>query len=99
MKRFLMFLAAALLLAVGAAGMARADAKADQAAATAGSSMIKDIRYDAAAETLTVTMVKDNAVYEYRRVPEKIYKDFVAAKSKGTYFLLHIKGQYEFVKK
>lgn len=60
------------------------------------SSMIRSIAYDAATQTLTVVLAKDGRTYRYVRVPENVYRDFQAAKSKGTYYLLHIKGRYEF---
>lgn len=58
--------------------------------------MIRSIAYDAATQTLTVVMAKDGRAYRHLRVPEKVYRDFMAAKSKGTFYLLHIKGRYEF---
>lgn len=65
-------------------------------AADDASSMIRSIAYDAGSQTLTVVMSKDGRSYKYLRVPEKVYRDFQAAKSKGTYYLLHVKGRYEF---
>ena len=59
-------------------------------------SMIRSVAYDAATQTLTVVMAKDGRTYRHLRVPEKVYRDFMAAKSKGTFYLLHIKGRYEF---
>jgi hypothetical protein len=73
-----------------------ATAGALAARAADDSSMIRSIAYDAASQTLTVVMAKDGKTYRYSRVPEKVYRDFQAAKSKGTYYLLHIKGRYEF---
>jgi len=58
--------------------------------------MIRSIAYDARTQTLTVVMAKDGRTYRYLRVPDKVYRDFAAAKSKGTFYLLYIKGRYEF---
>lgn len=62
------------------------------------SSLLKSVAYDAATSTLTVVMVEDNAAYEYKNVPESVYKELMAAESKGTYFVKNIKGKYEFTK-
>jgi hypothetical protein len=32
--------------------------------------------------------------YDYPRVPERVYKAFLAARSKGTFFNDHIRDQY-----
>ncbi len=59
-------------------------------------SMIRSFEYDPKTQTLTIVMAKDGRTYRYLRVPEKVYRDFLAAKSKGTFYLLYIKGRYEF---
>jgi hypothetical protein len=78
-------------LCAGAATAAMPGLAADES-----SSMIRSIAYDAATQTLTVVMAKDGRTYRHLRVPEKVYRDFQASKSKGTFYLLHIKGRYEF---
>jgi len=60
------------------------------------SSMIRSFAYDAKNQILTIVLAKDGRSYRYLRVPEKVYRDFLAAKSKGTFYLLYIKGRYEF---
>lgn len=72
---------------------------APRGAADEANSMIRSIAYDAATQTLTVVMAKDGRTYRYSRVPEKVYRDFQMAKSKGTFYLLYIKGRYEFTAK
>lgn len=59
-------------------------------------SMIRSFDYDPKTQTLTLVMAKDGRAYRYLRVPEKVYRDFLAAKSKGAFYLLYIKGRYEF---
>lgn len=59
-------------------------------------SLIRSFEYDAQTQTLTIVLAKDGRKYRYLRVPEKVYRDFLAAKSKGTFYLLYIKGRYEF---
>lgn len=88
-----MLVAAALGAGSFAGGIARA---AEPAAAAASSgTMFKSIAYDRATQTLTVVMAKDGRAYRHLRVPEKLYKDFENAKSKGAFYLLYIRGKYE----
>ena len=54
------------------------------------SSVIAHISYKSETETLTVIFLSGD-VYEYERVPEKIYKEFKASISKGTYLNRKIK--------
>ena len=91
---------AVILTAVPAVRAARAgeDSKSE-AAAKAETSMVREIRYDEKTQTLTVVMAKDGAEYEYYRVPAAVYREFMQSRSKGTFYLLRIKGQYEFKKK
>ncbi|MCX7818626.1 MAG: KTSC domain-containing protein [Kiritimatiellae bacterium] len=74
---------------------ATAGAHASEPVPEAGS-LIRSFSYDAKTQTLTIVMAKDGRAYRYLRVPEKVYRDFQAAKSKGAFFLLYIKGRYEF---
>lgn len=46
---------------------------------------------------LRITYVS-GMVYDYKKVPEKIYKAMKASGSKGTYLNNYIKGHYEFEK-
>ena len=61
------------------------------------SSVIKYFSYDAATETLKIIFVTD-MIYQYKKVPEKIYKMLKASGSKGRYFNRHIKDKFKFKK-
>lgn len=37
-------------------------------------------------------------VYDYKKVPEKVYKKMKAATSKGTFLNHYIKGKYDYKK-
>jgi hypothetical protein len=49
------------------------------------SSAITSLGYDRDSKILEVVLI-NGAIYQYLNVPEEIYGDFLAAKSKGTYF-------------
>jgi len=59
------------------------------------SSNIASIGYEAG--TLEVEF-KSGSDYQYFDVPEHVYRSFLVAPSKGTYFAEHIKGQYQEVR-
>ena len=61
------------------------------------SSVIAAMNYDPASATLRIIYVS-GMIYDYKNVPEKIYKAMKAASSKGAYLNRHIKGNYEFEK-
>jgi hypothetical protein len=61
------------------------------------STVISAFRYDPATATMRIIFVSGN-VYEYKNVPEKIYKEMKASGSKGSYFNKHIKDRYAFEK-
>jgi hypothetical protein len=61
------------------------------------SSVIGYIKYDPVSETLSVQYLS-GAVYNYKAVPKKIYKEMRASVSKGRYLNYKIKGKYEFEK-
>ncbi|MFH0953126.1 MAG: KTSC domain-containing protein [Verrucomicrobiota bacterium] len=63
------------------------------------SSVIKEVAYRAETQVLTVVFADSGDTYEYKGVPESVYKELMAAESKGTYFAANIKGKYEFTKK
>ena len=63
------------------------------------STLIKEVGYDAATQVLTLTFVDQEGTYEYQKVPESVYKELMAAESKGSFFAKNIKGKFEFVKK
>ena len=63
------------------------------------STLIQQVGYDAATQTLTVKLVTDGSVYEYLGVPQAVYDQFMAAESKGNFFTKNIKNVYKFQKK
>jgi hypothetical protein len=61
------------------------------------SSVVAAIRYDVSSSTLRVIYVS-GSVYDYKNVPEKVYKEMKTAFSKGEFLNKHIKPNYEFEK-
>lgn len=61
------------------------------------SSVITAISYDPDSRSLKVWYVS-GMLYEYKEVPEDIYKALKIAGSKGRYLNHYIKGKYEFEK-
>lgn len=61
------------------------------------SSVISAINYDPKSETLRIIFVS-GMEYDYKEVPEEIYIELQASKSKGTYLNTYIKGHYSFEK-
>ena len=61
------------------------------------SSVIAAMDYDSASEILRISFVS-GMIYEYRNVPEKIYKRMKGATSKGIFFNRNIRGKYPFEK-
>jgi hypothetical protein len=61
------------------------------------SSVVAYMKYDAERMALRVRFVS-GVLYEYKKVPEKIFKAMKGAVSKGTYLNQHIKGHYDFEK-
>jgi uncharacterized Fe-S cluster-containing MiaB family protein len=61
------------------------------------SSVVAAIKYDANSSTLRVIYVS-GSVYDYKKVPEEVYKEMKAAFSKGEFLNKHIKPEYEFEK-
>lgn len=61
------------------------------------SSVVAAIRYYPLTSILRVVFVS-GSVYDYKKVPEKIYKAMKTAASKGAYLNKHIKGHYSFEK-
>lgn len=98
--RILLMVAVAAAVAFASVGFAEEPAAAESPALTqVESSLIKEVGYDAATQVLTVTFVDQEGTYEYQKVPESVYKELMAAESKGSYFAKNIKGKFEFVKK
>lgn len=63
------------------------------------STLVQQVGYDPATQTLTVKLVTDGSVYEYFGVPQEVYDQFMAAESKGNFFTKNIKNVYKFQKK
>ena len=61
------------------------------------SSVVAAIRYDASKSTLRVVYVS-GAVYDYKKVPEKVYNEMKTASSKGEFLNKQIKPNYEYEK-
>jgi hypothetical protein len=57
------------------------------------SSNIKSVGYDESSAVLEVEF-HSTGIYQYRGVSKEIYKDFMAASSKGRYFERHIKDRF-----
>jgi len=59
------------------------------------SSVVAAMHYDAGKEVLRVIFVS-GMIYDYKDVPEKVYKEMKTSTSKGTFLNTKIKGKYEF---
>jgi hypothetical protein len=59
------------------------------------SSLIAKAGYDVETQTMAVEMVSNADTYYYSGVPQSVYDGFMAAESKGAYFVEYIKGKYE----
>ena len=61
------------------------------------SSVVGAIKYDANKNILRVIYVS-GSVYDYKEVPEKVYKEMKETFSKGEFLNKHIKTNYAFEK-
>ena len=61
------------------------------------SSVVAAMKYDNHTSTLRIIFVS-GIVYDYKNVPEKIYKAMKTASSKGNFLNTQIKGKYDFEK-
>lgn len=61
------------------------------------SSVVAHMRYDPATATLRIVYVS-GMVYDYKKVPGKVYEAMQKATSKGKYLNRYIKGKYDFEK-
>ncbi len=59
------------------------------------SSLISQAGYDPATQMMAVKLVENSDLYFYKGVPQEIYDGFVAAESKGAYFVENIKGKFD----
>ena len=67
---------------------------ADIAMKPVKSSLIAKIGYDPQSKTLAVQMNNSSDTYLYEGVPLSLYDDFLAADSKGAFFVKHVKGKF-----
>ena len=61
------------------------------------SSVVAAINYDPDSLSLKVVYVS-GMVYEYKGVPESVYRELKMAGSKGSYLNYNIKGKYDYEK-
>ena len=61
------------------------------------SSVVSAIKYFPYTSTLRIIFVS-GTIYDYKNVPEKIYRQMKEAFSKGTYLNKYIKGFYQYEK-
>ncbi|MET0394134.1 MAG: KTSC domain-containing protein [Chitinophagaceae bacterium] len=61
------------------------------------STVIASISYDTTTATLRVRFVS-GLVYDYKEVPEEVYRALKTSDAKGIYLNRHIKGKYLFEK-
>ena len=87
MKKIALVLLALMILTV-------ATLAADVALLPVESSLIEKAGYDAATQTLVVKLVNGSDLYTYQGVPQAIYDEFLAAESKGAFFVESIKGKF-----
>lgn len=59
------------------------------------STAIQSVEYTEKKKDLDI-LFTDGTTEIYHNVPEKIYQDFLSAKSKGAYFNYNIRGVYPF---
>ena len=59
------------------------------------SSAFHSVDYEPRSRVLTVQFTS-LAIYEYADVPMIVFKELMAAESKGTYFAKNIRNEYEF---
>ncbi|PRY50338.1 KTSC domain-containing protein [Arcticibacter pallidicorallinus] len=61
------------------------------------SSVISSYHFEPSSRTLTVVFLS-GMVYEYQGVPESLYDEMKAVKSKGTFLNKRVKGVYPYRK-
>ncbi len=59
------------------------------------SRVISEIHYDHASSTLRIIFVS-GLIYDYKNVPEKIYKELKSSGAKGIYLNQHIKPHFTY---
>ena len=61
------------------------------------SSVVRAMHYDPPSKILRIVYVS-GMIYDYKDVPERVYKAMKQSGSKGTFLNTRIKGKYEFEK-
>lgn len=87
MKKTMLVLAVLMLLSMLAVA-------AEIAMRPVESSFIAKAGYDPETQALAIQMVNSSDTYTYQGVPQEIYDGFLAAESKGAYYVEKIKAQY-----
>ena len=64
---------------------------------TFDSESLKSADYDSAKQRLTVVF-RHGGRYRYFAVPRRVFRELLAAESKGGFFTRHIRGHYRFRK-
>lgn len=59
------------------------------------SSSLRSVGYDVADRILEVEF-QDGGIYHYFDVPARVYRELMAAESKGSYFQASVKGRYAY---
>jgi len=62
------------------------------------SSAISSVGYDEKSSVLEVEFAS-GAVYDYLKVPEKVYRDLLRAPSKGSFVSRRVRDRYPFVRR
>lgn len=62
------------------------------------STSISSIGYDELTQTLEVKFLENGEIYQYLKVPKKIYKELLSADSIGAYLNKEIKTKFKFKK-
>lgn len=61
------------------------------------STVVSAMHYDPETSTLRIVFVS-GMIYDYQKVPEKVYKEMKKASSKGFYLNQRIKNHYDYIK-
>jgi hypothetical protein len=61
------------------------------------SEMLVSVGYDPVDEILELEF-HTSGIYQYSEVPEEIYRELMAAESKGRYFIEYIQDQYPYLR-
>ena len=92
-RDFKRFLLAAMVAGVAAAAFGEVEWQQVE------SSWLDRVGYDKETGSLMVQMQNSSDVYEYRNVPEEMFRELLAAESKGGYFATKIQDRFETVRR